>query len=206
MKTRVIHTKIWDDNWFLSLPRASRLLFIYLVSNSSIGLCDTYEIPDAKICYQTGLTNAELEQSKKDLNGKVSFLNGWVRINNIDRYQNYSGPKNEIAKEKEEKSIPPDVRDTISIPYRYPIDSTSNHKSEISNKKEGGLGETKSIETLTDEFCANVAKNYKVSIPFVLKKKNDLILYCRSTGKRYKDYQAALQQWVRKDRDDRKQY
>ena len=83
MKARVVHTKIWDDNWFLSLSRSSRMLFIYLITNQSIGLSGIYELPDSKIIYQTGLNSTELEQGKIDLKERVGFYKGWVKRSTI---------------------------------------------------------------------------------------------------------------------------
>lgn len=200
MKTRIVHTKIWSDSWFLSLSRASKILFLYLITNERIGLSGIYEIPEGKIMYETGLTSSDLEQAKKDISEKATFHRDWVKIHNIDRYQSFTGSKNEIAKEKEIKQISPEVIDTLSIPYRYPIDSLSNHKSEIRNKKEGGVGETKDgLTTLDEEFCTKLAEQYRVSLSTVVEKRNDLVLYCKSTGKKYKDYRATLQNWLRKD-------
>lgn len=200
MKTRIVHTKIWSDGWFLSLSRASKVLFLYLITNERIGLSGIYEIPEGKIMYETGLTSSDLEQAKKDISEKATFYKDWVKIHNIDRYQSFTGSKNEIAKEKEIKQISPEVIDTLSIPYRYPIDSLSNHKSEIRNKKEGGVGETKNgLATLDEEFCTKLAEQYQVSLSTVVEKRNDLVLYCKSTGKKYKDYKATLQNWLRKD-------
>lgn len=76
----------------------------------------------------------------------------------------------------------------------------SNNKQELKNIKNEKKEILNSIDSLTDDFCLKVAENYKVPLKFVLDKRNDLILYCRANGKKYKDYQAALQSWVRKDK------
>lgn len=68
-------------------------------------------------------------------------------------------------------------------------------------KKQPEKKVTDTIESLDDKFCQEVAKTYKLPLTQVLQKRNNMILYCRSTGKTYKDYRAALQLWLRKDKD-----
>ena len=57
-----------------------------------------------------------------------------------DKYNtNYSGGKNEVARNREMSLIPDKIlkeTDSLSIDYRYPSDSTINHKSEIINYKQ----------------------------------------------------------------------
>lgn len=164
MKARVVHTKIWDDNWFLSLSRSSRMLFIYLITNQSIGLSGIYELPDSKIIYQTGLNSVELEQGKIDLKDKVGFHNGWVKIHNVEKYQQFRGPKNEKAKENEIKLVPKEIIDTLSILYRYPIDTTSNQYSVISNKK--SVISNNDIEKYLETFNEVYETKYKSGVSF----------------------------------------
>ena len=202
MKTRIIHTKLWDDDWFQSLPRASSRVFLYLLTCPDINISGVFELPDRKIIFHTGITSSELEQAKKDLSKRVIFYKNWVYIKNVDKYNSYNGSKNEIARKKELSYAPEKIIEYvmgIDTSIDTSIDTTHNHKSEIRNKKEGGVGETKNINSLTNEYCKKIAEHYKLPISQVVKKRDDLILYCKSNGKKYKDYQAALQSWVRKD-------
>lgn len=133
MKARLVHTKIWQDDWFSKLSRASSIIYLYLLTCPENNLSGVFELPDKFICIFTNTTNAELEQAKKDFEGKVSFYNGWVKLHNTDRYQNFTGAKNEIAKEKELKLVPPEVLNTLSIGYRSSIDTLSNNSSNNSS-------------------------------------------------------------------------
>lgn len=54
-----------------------------------------------------------------------------------------------------------------------------------------------SRKCLTDDLVREVAEHYSVSFKAVENLKEDLILYCKRNSKRYKDYKAALQTWVR---------
>ena len=204
MKTRSLHTKIWQDSWFVELPTKSKFLFIYLLTNSQINLVGIYELSDRIICFDTGLSKSDLTKCKKDLKGKIIFSDNWVKILNIKRYDNYGGGLLIKARDNQLSDIPEKIIEKLNekeIPYHRVLipPKGSNSNSNSNSNKEKIQKKDKSIDSLTDEFCAKVARNYKTTLPKVLSKKNDLILYCRSTGKRYKDYQATLQAWVRKD-------
>jgi len=141
MKTRVIHTKIWKDDFIGEINAVEKLVFIYLLTNPQINICGTYELSDREIAFDLGISREELGKAKETLQmaGKFAFTDSWIRVLNIDKYQNYSGEKNDSAKDKELALIPYDVN---KILYRYPIDgvsalvdSPSNKKSEIRNQK-----------------------------------------------------------------------
>ncbi len=147
MKTRIIWTKIWEDDWFQSLSDDGQKLFLFLLTNRSINLCGCYQISDWLIKTQTRIKN--LEKAKKELYPKVKFFKDWVFIKNAEFYGGYKGEKNEIAKNKELQEIPDHVKtalfggknkesesiDTLSIGYQRGINTSINHKSEIINNK-----------------------------------------------------------------------
>jgi hypothetical protein len=79
---------------------------------------------------------------------------------------------------------------TNNIPF-------NNIHNNIYNKKS-------SIKCLTEEVCKKISDKYQVLLPYVIGKKEDLILYCQANGKKYKNYEAALMKWIRKDISDGK--
>jgi len=138
MKTRIIHTKIhFEDDWFNTLPIGYKYLFIYLFTNSHIGQTGAYQLSARLALTETGASNEDWTEACRyfDLHNKVKFHKDWIYIVNSGRYANYSGGKNEVAYKKEYELIPQEVRDTLSIQYLYPMDTTINKKSEIINKK-----------------------------------------------------------------------
>lgn len=213
MKTRIIWTKIWEDEWFDSLSQESRWLFFYLLTNPAIGLSGCFELRNKTICYHTHLTQKQLLKAKTELYPKVRFYENWVYVPNAQGYNGYVGEKNTIALEKEIKLIPKNIKDTLfsnntdtlSIPYIYTSDTTINHKSEIINHKGVVKGVFSSLEDLTDEVIKEIAEKYQVSLSFVEKQKLQLELYCESTGKSYKNYKATLSAWVLRKLDDKPQ-
>lgn len=147
MQTRIIHTKIYDDEWFASLKIEQKLLFIYLFTNQRIGLSGIYYLPDRIIKFETGLSDEQLNTAKKvfENSKKVFFYQGWVYVINASDYGGYKGGKNEIALNKELEKIPDEVKkyfnNRVSIGYQYPIDTSINHKSEIINQKSKNIGD-----------------------------------------------------------------
>lgn len=142
MKTRIIHTKIYfEDDWFYSLSIENKFLFIYLISNSHIGLTGIYNLPKRVILLETGLKEPEIDEGRKifEESGKIYSFKDWVYIVNARRYANYTGEKNITATNRELESIPLEVMryftNTVSIPYTYPMDTPINHKSKIINQK-----------------------------------------------------------------------
>ena len=148
MKTRIIHTKIYDDTWFLDLSLETRFLFVYFFTNSRIGHTGIYEIPDQVINFETGVSNEQLQKAKDtfEKSQKIYFRNQWIFVVKSPFYGGYLGTKNEVAYKNELISIPQEVRDYFyeraKIEYRYSIDRVSgvadtpiNHKSEIINHK-----------------------------------------------------------------------
>jgi hypothetical protein len=154
MKTRIIYTKIWKDEFYAGLNRAEKILFIYLITNERVNLCGMYELSDREIMFDTQLTTDELLKAKQSLSSRFLFKKGWVRIYNFERYNNYSGDKNRVAIQNELKNIPDEIKE-------YPIDTLlgdedtvstfgdtpNNHKSETINHK---------LELITEEEKENL--------------------------------------------------
>lgn len=202
MKTRVIQTKIWKDNYIGELNRVEKLLFIYLLTNEKVNLCGIYELSDREIKFDLDITEPELQDSKAHLqaDGKFIFLNNWVRIINYEKYNTYSGALNETAKERELLLVPKEIQ--------YPIDtlsdfsnSLSNKKSIISNKKQvisntiGYLKNEVAVKELSEDFPGLEERGIR-------RKLDELHDYCLSKGKTYKDYRAFARGAIRRDKDN----
>ncbi len=55
-----------------------------------------------------------------------------------------------------------------------------------------------------DDLCLEIANQYSIDVLPVKKLKTNLIGYCDQNGKRYKNYKATLQNWVRRAIDEKK--
>ena len=140
MKTRILYTKFWHDNYISDLSIKEKLLFIYLTTNEQVNICGIYELPDRYIKFDLGLKQFELDKIKQKFikDKKFLFIDGWVKIVNHDIYNKFVGEKNEKAKENELALIPIKIKE-----FRYPIDSVSTNGDTLNNinhnhnKKEG---------------------------------------------------------------------
>jgi len=61
-----------------------------------------------------------------------------------------------------------------------------------------------SRKSLTDEVCEEISNQYSVSLKAVKDLRDDLVLYCDSKAKKYSNYKATLQNWVRRAIKDKK--
>lgn len=138
MKTRIIHTRFWQDSFVSTLSKTDKLIFIYLLTNDRVSLTGIYELPDKYIKADLEVTQKELDETKQKLikNDKIYFLDGWVRIVNHDKYNSYTGEKIEIAKEKEIQSVPSKLmvdRPGIDTSIDTSSDTPNNQKPKIIN-------------------------------------------------------------------------
>lgn len=206
MKTRIIHTKFWKDNYISTLNHKEKLLFIYLITNDQVSICGIYELPDKYIRADLNLTKKELTDIKAKLqkDGKIAFWNGWVRVRNVDKYNRYSGEKNDIARDRE-LSLAPDKLVNfgwgIDTSINTSMDTLRNQKSEIRNqklKRKGGVGGKLDLdeETISDLQ----AKFPNVDVSSELDSARD---WLASTGKHYKDYLAFFRNWLRRSTRDK---
>ena len=201
MKTRILYTDFFDDDYILSLSIKEKYTFSFLLWNKNVNLCGIYKISDTIIKVCCGISQSELDTIKTKFikDGKFYFLKDWVRIMNYQNYNFFKGEKNIIASNRERALIPEEV-----IGYRYSIDrvsqtpdTPSNHKSVISNNKP--VIRNNNIDSITEEDIQNIVIEYQVTKAFVLSKIDDIKNYCQSKGKYYKDYLATLRNWVKKD-------
>ena len=70
--------------------------------------------------------------------------------------------------------------------------------------KEVKVSEREGITTLNEKVCGDIAEKYSVSLKAVRGARDGLILHCRKNAKEFADYPAALEDWVRRDIDNKK--
>jgi hypothetical protein len=112
MKTRVISTEIWDEDKVFALNIDTKLLYLVLLTNPYIGQTRFYKINDRQLSTFTGLNVEQIQKCKKDLTESemVYFKDGWVCVTGYGFIECfYKGEKNEIARAKEEGSIPLEI-------------------------------------------------------------------------------------------------
>jgi hypothetical protein len=147
MKTRIIYTDIFKDEIYHRLNADTKALYLTLLLNEDIGQLRFYKLNETFLSYYSGLTLGQIAKCKDDLEvAQLAFFkDDWICIaSNLGFVEsNYSGSKNDKAKIQELERIPTnilnyflEILDTLSIPYRYTIDTliNLNHKSKSQKK------------------------------------------------------------------------
>ena len=93
MKTRMLHTKIWQDSFFTSLTPTESYLFLFFLLNDKVTVIHLYECPDRTILYETRVTAEELAIAKDKFQkaDKIYFYKDWIFLKNAERYEQYAG-------------------------------------------------------------------------------------------------------------------
>lgn len=227
MKTRIVFTKIWKDIYFCNLSQVEQLAFIFFITNETVGLTGIYELDDRSIASSLKITQQQLNKIKEKFmaDRKIYFYNGWIKIVNHDKYNNFTGAKNEIAVKRELSLISQEIienLDRVSIGYPRVADTLNNHKSIINNHK-SVINNHKSIinnhkpetinqkpemlkekkytkrEDITDFVFEELAEKHNCPPHFV---KHCWLLasnWLDQEGKTKKNYKAFLENWLIQD-------
>ena len=114
MLTRIIHTQFWEDSFISELDHKEKLTFLYLFTNSKIGLTGIYELPDKFVLFDLNLTKDELQKMKRKFQekDKIYFYKGYIAIKNAIKHSDYSkGNENQVkAFNRELEQLPDDVK------------------------------------------------------------------------------------------------
>ena len=152
MKTRIIHTKVWKDSWYVSLSKDAKFLWMYLLTNDKINISGIYELTDREILFDTSIDTSVLESIKKELNPKAIFYKGWVKITNVERYNKYrNSPSNEIAFNTELTYIPSDICKVFGTPVDTSVYTPIN-------KEQGTINNKQVIENIKQEIRNKVKR------------------------------------------------
>jgi hypothetical protein len=201
MRTRIIYTEFFEDDYILSLTVKERYVFAFLLWNPGIGLSGMYKLSDKVLALCCGLTSTEVVNIKSRLakDGKFYFWKDWVKVLNYEKYNSYKGEKNQIAYQRELALVPSEV-----IQYRYSIDRVSdtsdtpiNHniKGNI-NIIEGVVKGKPSPTDITLEFLEELKSKFpNHNIAEEWEKAKD---WLSSTGETKHDYKAFFRNWLRR--------
>jgi len=206
MKTRIIHTKFWKDDFVASLTPEEKLVFNFYITNEEVNILHLYEVSEREVMFYTGVCEETLKKAKDKLEkaGKVFFKNSYVFLKNADRYEDYNTTQYLKAKENLLRQISPEVvewyrrllGDYSESSQRVDI---SNKTKVISNKKEIGVVKR---EEIIEEVVKEIAEHYQVPESFVYGCKEEMENWFAAKGKTYKDKKAGLRNWVLRAKKD----
>ena len=200
MKTRIIYTKFWSDDYISSLTSLEKLVFLFYLTNDKVNIIHCYECLDKYTLLDTGVSTEVLQKCKRkfETDGKIHFCKSYVKLVNADKYEKYKGEDNDKAK----KTLIGLMSDEIRAWYNTPVTPLStgvytppiNHKSYIINNKEI-LTKYSSIDCITEEFLQTLQSQFKdKDVNKEFEKMKDWLL---SKGKKQKNYQAFFRYWLR---------
>lgn len=88
-KLRSVNTYFWDDSFVQGLSPNSKLLFLYLLTNSLTNVLGIYEITLKRIVFDTGLTELSISKSFEDFGRlkKVYFIDNYIVLPNFLKNQ-----------------------------------------------------------------------------------------------------------------------
>lgn len=84
---KLIKTRMWQDNWFLSLSPEEKLLWIFLLTNEHSHLSGLFELPSATIEPLSGVKDWAKILTKFIQAGKIKYQDGWIYILNKKKHQ-----------------------------------------------------------------------------------------------------------------------
>ena len=132
MQTRILHTEIWQDDFFSELNPNEKLLFIYFLTNERVNIIHLYQCNNFRIKGDTGIDIPIIMKTKQKFQnaGKIYFIENYVFLKNASKYEAYRGPQNELAKAKLfarlSKSVIEQYNKVSDTPINTPIYTTDN--------------------------------------------------------------------------------
>ncbi len=204
-RKRMIDPTIWEDENFGKLSKDARLLFIGLFSNADdegrIRANPSY-IRSTIFMYDD-LSIKKIEDLTKEvcsIMNSVSFYevneNKFIQLVKWNDYQKQQ-------KDRVQASILPSLASAKQVlsssiaDAKQMLTQVKLSKDKISQVK---LSKDKaSLTYLTDDILQEIVNDYQVPLSFVQSKLDDMKNWSAANGKTYKDYNAALRNWVKKD-------
>lgn len=217
MKTRLLYTKIHEDDYFRSLSDREQNFFIFLLTNEKVNLCGMYHCPDWYILSMKPTWNQkslDIMKQKFTQNGKFIFLNGWIRIVNYGKYNTFTGKLNEKACNRELLMVPEELKeypiDTLYIPYLDYENSPSNINNNINQttskpeKSEKKKPTSSKATPLTEEDLQSLAEELKLPYKKIAYLYQKVLNYepNRKSGP-YRDYKAAVRTFLDNEKERR---
>lgn len=188
-----LHRSIIDWEWFDDANTLSLWIHLLLKANYKDSTWHGVEVKRGsmiagriELSKMTGISEQSIRtsltklKSTKNITIKSTNKYSVISINNYDRYQDTN------------------QQDNQQLTSNQPATNHVLRSKEVKNK------EYKYIDSLNEELATEVATQYSVPLVSVKKLSEDLKLYCQSKGKKYANYKAALQNWVRRAIDEKR--
>jgi hypothetical protein len=211
MKTRIIQTRFWDDEFVTEVDMYTQHLYIYLLTSQYINISGMFQLSPKKIQFECKLTDLQFQQAKETLEvaGKVFFSEGWVYVVNAMKNNNYTRSEdNSIAYNRELERVPTVIKDyfyTKQTVRDSTVDSTVHSTSTVPiNKNKEIINKKSEIRNKKEVDFEKISQDLQVTQKDAKRIYEKMIDYTKAKGKDYSDYSAALRNWVRKEIEEGK--
>lgn len=207
---RNISMSFWSDTKVVDeFSPEDKYFMLYCLTNQYTNLCGCYEISIKQIVRDTGYNeetitklldrfNKKYRIIKYNNENKELYIINWFKYN-WTKSEKLNKPLLEEIKKiktieyKKELTELYNKRDTVSIPYRYPIDTTVSVSVTDTVTDTDIYGEFKNVKLTKEEYKKLEEKKL---LPFI----EQLSSYIASSGKKYKSHYATILNWSRKDK------
>lgn len=208
MKTRIIQTRFWDDEFVSNSDLYTQHLYIYLLTSQYVNISGIFQLPSKKIMLEASLTDNQFNSAKDNLEkaNKVKFCDGWVYVVNACKNNKYTNsPDNQKAYDREISQVPDKVRAYFDSTVDSSVDSTVGvlptvtitNKQEIIKEKDVKEKQTfSSLSSITPEVINEIAEYYHCSTSFVNIQFEKMKNWLEGSGKVKKNYKATLRNFV----------
>jgi len=205
---RNISMSFWSDTKVVDeFSPEDKYFMLYCLTNQYTNLCGCYEISIKQIVRDTGYNeetitklldrfNKKYRIIKYNKENKELYIINWFKYN-WTKSEKLNKPLLEEIKKiktieyKKELTELYNKRDTVSIPYRYPIDTTVSVSVTDTVTDTDIYGEFKNVKLTKEEYKKLEEKKL---LPYI----EQLSSYIASSGKKYKSHYATILNWSRK--------
>jgi hypothetical protein len=163
VKTRIIQTRFWDDEFICECDIYTQHLFIYLLTSQYINISGIFQLSPKKIQFEAKLTENQFEQAKDNLEraGKVFFHEGWVYVVNARKNNNYLTKElNQKAYQKEIERVPATTLSLLTDYQRTTDGVHLIHKQETINNKPKTINQKQETKNHKEEVYKSVIEHF----------------------------------------------
>lgn len=137
MKTRIVYPQLWLDEKFAECKQSTKLFFMYLITNQSLGLSRFTRLSDRKISFDTGLNTVQINEAKEELI-KLKwcfFKEEWIFHNHNCAYVDYKNNERVLtSKQKEIDLVPKEIIEYFNLSCSNKVETTLEQSSNINKK------------------------------------------------------------------------
>lgn len=169
MKSRIVYPQLWMDEKFAECKQTTKLLFMYLITNQSLGLSRYSRLSDRRMAFDTGLNTVQIKEAKTELENLhwCFFKEEWIYHNHDCAYVDYSrNAGTAVAKKKEIDGVPEEIKQYFNLICLNKVEteveqsSNLNNKPETKNQKPMGSARGKSTDEAAPDPALKVLEHF----------------------------------------------